>query len=81
MLMCKTMIFIFCSLYKVLFVTLDGRHEPFFLWIKDLSERDPTSIFNLFCNFSITGRKDVRSAWTLYPGKCTCFAVLRIIAH
>ena len=42
------MIFIFFSLYKVLFVTLDGRHEPFFLWIKDLSERDPTSIFNLF---------------------------------
>ncbi len=42
------MIFIFFSLYKVLFVTLDGRHEPFFLWIKDLSERDPSSIFNLF---------------------------------
>ena len=42
------MIFIFFALYKVLFVTLDGRHEPFFGWIKDLSERDPTSIFNLF---------------------------------
>ena len=24
------------------------RHQPFFGWIKDLSERDPTSIFNLF---------------------------------
>ena len=42
------MIFIFFALYKVLFVTLDGRHKPFFGWIKDLSERDPTSIFNLF---------------------------------
>jgi len=42
------MIFIFFALYKVLFVTLDGRHKPFFGWIKDLSERDPTSVFNLF---------------------------------
>ncbi len=42
------MIFIFFALYKVLFVTLDGRHKPFYGWIKDLSERDPTSIFNLF---------------------------------
>ncbi len=42
------MVFIFFALYKVLFVTLDGRHKPFFGWIKDLSERDPTSIFNLF---------------------------------
>ena len=42
------MIFIFFALYKVLFVTLDGRHEPFYGYIKDLSERDPTSIFNLF---------------------------------
>tara|TARA_B100001250_G_scaffold413987_1_gene450100 strand:+ start:613 stop:2298 length:1686 start_codon:yes stop_codon:yes gene_type:complete len=42
------MIFVFFALYKVLFVTLDGRHKPFFGWIKDLSERDPTSVFNLF---------------------------------
>ena len=42
------MVFIFFALYKVLFVTLDGRHKPFFGWIKDLSERDPTSVFNLF---------------------------------
>ena len=42
------MIFVFFALYKVLFVTLDGRHEPFYGWIKDLSERDPTSVFNLF---------------------------------
>ena len=42
------MIFIFFALYKVLFVTLDGRHKPFFGYLKDLSERDPTSVFNLF---------------------------------
>ena len=42
------MIFVFFALYKVLFVTLDSRHEPFYGWIKDLSERDPTSVFNLF---------------------------------
>jgi len=42
------MIFIFFALYKVLFVTLDGRHKPFFGYLKDLSERDPTSLFNLF---------------------------------
>ena len=42
------MIFIFFALYKVLFVTLDGRHKPFYGYLKDLSERDPTSVFNLF---------------------------------
>ena len=38
----------FFAIYKVLFVTLEMRHQPFFGWIKDLSEKDPTSIFNLF---------------------------------
>ncbi len=42
------MIFVFFALYKVLFVTLDGYHKPFYGWISDLSSRDPTSIFNLF---------------------------------
>ena len=42
------MIFIFFALYKVLFVTLDGRHKPFYGYLVDLSERDPTSMFNLF---------------------------------
>ncbi len=32
----------------MLFVTIEMRHQPFFGWIHDLSERDPTSIFNLF---------------------------------
>lgn len=39
---------IFFSLYKVLFVTLEMRHAPFFGWIQDLSAPDPTSILNLF---------------------------------
>jgi YidC/Oxa1 family membrane protein insertase len=39
---------IFFSLYKVLYVTIDMRHAPFYGWIKDLSAPDPTSIFNLF---------------------------------
>ena len=38
----------FFAIYKVLFVTLEMRHQPFYGWIKDLSERDPLSIFNLF---------------------------------
>ena len=39
---------VFFALYKVLFVTIEMRHQPFFGWIKDLSDKDPTSIFNLF---------------------------------
>jgi len=39
---------VFFSLYKVLFVTIEMRHAPFFGWIKDLSSPDPTNIFNLF---------------------------------
>lgn len=39
---------VFFSIYKVLYVTIEMRHAPFFGWIKDLSAPDPTSIFNLF---------------------------------
>ncbi len=39
---------VFFSLYKVLFVTIEMRHAPFFGWIHDLSAPDPTHIFNLF---------------------------------
>jgi YidC/Oxa1 family membrane protein insertase len=39
---------VFFSLYKVLFVTIEMRHAPFYGWIKDLSAPDPTNIFNLF---------------------------------
>ena len=38
----------FFAIYKMLFVTIEMRHQPFFGWINDLSERDPTSLFNLF---------------------------------
>ncbi|UUP18484.1 membrane protein insertase YidC [Nitratireductor thuwali] len=39
---------VFFALYKVLYVTIEMRHAPFFGWIQDLSAPDPTSIFNLF---------------------------------
>jgi YidC/Oxa1 family membrane protein insertase len=39
---------VFFALYKVLYVTLEMRHAPFFGWIQDLSAPDPTTIFNLF---------------------------------
>jgi YidC/Oxa1 family membrane protein insertase len=39
---------VFFALYKVLFVTIEMRQMPFYGWIQDLSERDPTSLFNLF---------------------------------
>ena len=39
---------VFFALYKVLFVTIEMRHAPFFGWIKDLSAPDPTNLFNLF---------------------------------
>ncbi len=39
---------VFFALYKVLFVTIEVRHAPFFGWIQDLSAPDPTTMFNLF---------------------------------
>ncbi|WP_068311848.1 membrane protein insertase YidC [Polycladidibacter hongkongensis] len=39
---------VFFSLYKVLFVTIEMRHAPFFGWIQDLSAPDPTNLFTLF---------------------------------
>lgn len=39
---------VFFALYKVLFVTIEMRHAPFFGWILDLSEMDPTNLFTLF---------------------------------
>ena len=38
----------FFAIYKMLFISLEMRHQPFFGWIKDLSASDPTSLFNLF---------------------------------
>jgi YidC/Oxa1 family membrane protein insertase len=39
---------VFFGLYKVLFISIEMRHAPFYGWIKDLSAPDPTNIFNLF---------------------------------
>ena len=39
---------IFFSLYKVIFVTIEMRHAPFFGWLKDMSSPDPSSLYNLF---------------------------------
>ncbi len=39
---------VFFALYKVLFISLEMRHAPFFGWIHDLSAPDPTTLFNLF---------------------------------
>src|SRR3978361_121126 len=39
---------VFFSLYKVIFVTIEMRHAPFFGWIRDLSAVDPSNVFNLF---------------------------------
>jgi YidC/Oxa1 family membrane protein insertase len=39
---------VFFALYKVLFISLEMRHAPFYGWIRDLSAPDPTNLFNLF---------------------------------
>lgn len=39
---------VFFALYKVLYISIDMRHAPFYGWIQDLSAPDPTSFFNLF---------------------------------
>jgi YidC/Oxa1 family membrane protein insertase len=39
---------VFFALYKVIYVTIEMRHAPFFGWLQDLSAPDPTSLFNLF---------------------------------
>lgn len=39
---------IFFALYKVLFVTIEMRHAPFYGWVNDLSAMDPTNLFTLF---------------------------------
>lgn len=60
---------IFFALYKVLFVTIDMRHTPFYGWIQDLSAPDPTSIFNLFglLPFEVSGFFSL-GAWPIIMG-------------
>ena len=64
---------VFFALYKVLFVTIEMRQMPFYGWIQDLSERDPTSIFNAFGlipfdvpNFLIIGAWPCLMGLTMY---------------
>lgn len=64
---------VFFSLYKVLYVTIEMRHAPFFGWIHDLSAPDPTTIFNLFGlvpftppGFLIIGIWPILMAGTMY---------------
>ncbi len=66
---------VFFSLYKVLFVTIEMRHAPFFGWIHDLSAPDPTNLFNLFGLLSfdpshvpIIGHYLVLGAWPIIMG-------------
>jgi YidC/Oxa1 family membrane protein insertase len=66
---------VFFSLYKVLYVTIEMRHAPFYGWIHDLSEADPTTFFNLFGLLPFTP-PDISflhiGAWPLIMG-CTMF--------
>jgi YidC/Oxa1 family membrane protein insertase len=66
---------VFFALYKVLFVTIEMRHAPFFGWIKDLSAPDPTSVFNLFgllpfdpASVPVVGHFLMIGAWPLIMG-------------
>ncbi len=61
---------VFFSLYKVLFTTIDMRHQPFYGWIKDLSAPDPTSMFNLFglLPFDINGGIFMIGIWPILMG-------------
>ncbi len=64
---------VFFSLYKVLFVTIEMRHAPFFGWIHDLSAPDPTTFVNLFGLLPFTPPEAIASfvaigAWPLLMG-------------
>jgi YidC/Oxa1 family membrane protein insertase len=66
---------VFFALYKVLIVTIEMRHAPFFGWIHDLSAPDPTNVFNLFgllpfepSHLPLVGAFLVLGAWPLIMG-------------
>ena len=66
---------VFFALYKVLFITIEMRHAPFFGWIKDLSAPDPTTVFNLFglipwdpSHLPVVGPFLMLGAWPLIMG-------------
>ena len=63
----------FFAIYKMLLISLEMRHQPFFGWIKDLSAQDPTSIFNIFGlipwdppSFLIIGAWPIMMGTTMY---------------
>ena len=60
---------VFFALYKVLFVSIEMRHAPFYGWIHDLSAPDPTSVFNLFglLPYGVPGFLQI-GAWPLIMG-------------
>jgi YidC/Oxa1 family membrane protein insertase len=75
---------VFFSLYKVLFVTIEMRHAPFFGWIHDLSAPDPTSLFNLFGlipwdpgTVPVVGHFLLLGVWPIIMG-CTMFVQMRL---
>jgi YidC/Oxa1 family membrane protein insertase len=66
---------VFFSLYKVLFITIEMRHAPFFGWIHDLSAPDPTNIFTLFgaipfdpMQIPVVGHFFILGVWPLIMG-------------
>jgi YidC/Oxa1 family membrane protein insertase len=75
---------VFFALYKVLFVTIEMRHAPFFGWIKDLSAPDPTNLFTLFglipwdpASVPILGAFLILGIWPLIMG-VTMFVQMRL---
>ncbi len=60
---------VFFALYKILFITIEMRHAPFFGWIKDLAAPDPTSVFNLFglLPFAVPAMLMI-GAWPIFMG-------------
>jgi YidC/Oxa1 family membrane protein insertase len=66
---------VFFALYKVLFVTIEMRHAPFYGWIKDLAAPDPTTVFNMFglipwdpSHVALIGPFLMLGAWPLIMG-------------
>ncbi|CAN7154975.1 membrane protein insertase YidC [Rhizobium rhizogenes] len=69
---------IFFSLYKVIYITIEMRHAPFFGWIQDLSAPDPTSIVNLFGLLPFTAPTILHlGVWPLIMG-ITMFLQMRM---
>ncbi|MDR6953980.1 YidC/Oxa1 family membrane protein insertase [Ancylobacter sp. 3268] len=75
---------VFFALYKVLFVTIEMRHAPFFGWIKDLSAPDPTTLFNLFglipwdpSQVPVIGHFLMLGIWPIIMG-CTMWAQMKL---